>query len=90
MKGKFLSISAELSSHTTALELALELNDAGHVFTGGSGSTPGLTGSIRTLHLGLPTSKAEPLCEMKWSWLTQNPEREGGVMAMLGRPCSVS
>lgn len=64
MKGKLISISAELSNQMTALELALDLNDADRLCVHGAQQC---LWSIHTLHLGLLTSRAKSLYEVKAS-----------------------
>lgn len=83
MKGKLISISAELSNQMTALELALDLNDADRLCVHGAQQC---LWSIHTLHLGLLTSRAKSLYEVKWSWLTQTQSRREESWPCLADP----
>lgn len=86
MKGKFLSVLAELSEPRDSVDLTLDLNDAGCLCVhGNSSSAPASQGLSAPCSLAL-TSGAKPLRERKPSWLTQAQTRREELWLCLADP----
>lgn len=78
MKGKFLSVSAELSEPRDSLELTLDLNDAGCLCVHGNSSSAQASQGLSAPCSSALTSGAKPLRERKPSWLTQQAQTRRG------------